>query len=372
MRRQIAFIAATILLSALSSFAQGVLPDSFAGWNGSARSGFAPMQTSGLNNDASAANEYGFVAGERRIYSQGADSLEVTLYRMKDPSGAYGEYSYLRTSDMPHASLADHSAMSSDHALALVGNLVLEIRGRDLSKFETDLKTLSAVAGSHAEEGLLPSLRDHMPQTGMVERSDHYILGPVVLNQFVAVSSGDWLGFSQGAEAETARYRLNGKEVTLLIADFPTPQTAQKKLAEFQQKFNGTGSGADPSSPHLFAKRSVTLLAIVVGAKTQNEADILLKQVRSGTELMWNEPSFELTDPSVGTLIVGTIIGTGIICAFALISGLAFGGVRLIVKRAFPDKVFDRSSHLQILQMGLSSKPINAEDFYGIGGNSSK
>jgi hypothetical protein len=211
-----------------------------------------------------------------------------------------------------------------------------------------------------------------MPQKGMVERSDHYILGPVVLNQIVAVSSDDWLGFSQGAEAETARYKLNGREVTLLIADFPTPQTAQKKLSEFQQKFNGNGSGADLSSPQLFAKRSITLLAIVVGAKTQSEADILLKQVRSGTELTWNEPSFELTDPSVGSLIVGTIIGTGIICAFALISGLAFGGVRLIVKRAFPDKVFDRSSHLQILQMGLSSKPINAEDFYGLGGSSRK
>jgi predicted small integral membrane protein len=66
-------------------------------------------------------------------------------------------------------------------------------------------------------------------------------------------------------------------------------------------------------------------------------------------------------------MIVGTIIGTGVICLFALVSGLAFGGVRLVVKRALPDKVFDRSDQLQILQLGLSSKPINAEDFYGIG-----
>jgi hypothetical protein len=59
-------------------------------------------------------------------------------------------------------------------------------------------------------------------------------------------------------------------------------------------------------------------------------------------------------------------VGTGVICMFALISGIAFGGLRLVVKRFFPDKVFDRSSHLQVLQLGLGSKPINSEDFYGL------
>jgi predicted small integral membrane protein len=66
-------------------------------------------------------------------------------------------------------------------------------------------------------------------------------------------------------------------------------------------------------------------------------------------------------------MIVGTIVGTGIICMFALISGLAFGGVRIVVKRMLPDKVFDRSDQMQILQLGLSSKPIKAEDFYSLG-----
>jgi len=69
-------------------------------------------------------------------------------------------------------------------------------------------------------------------------------------------------------------------------------------------------------------------------------------------------------------LIVGSIIGTGVICGFTLIAGLAFGGFRLVVKRAFPNKVFDRSSQIQVLQLGLSSKPINAEDFYQPDGTS--
>jgi hypothetical protein len=71
-------------------------------------------------------------------------------------------------------------------------------------------------------------------------------------------------------------------------------------------------------------------------------------------------------------MIAGAIFGTGIICAFALVSGIAFGGFRLVVKRFFPDRVFDTSNHLQVLQLGLSSKPINAEDFYGIQGDRRK
>ena len=53
---------------------------------------------------------------------------------------------------------------------------------------------------------------------------------------------------------------------------------------------------------------------------------------------------------------------------FALVAGLSFGGLRLIVKRVAPGKVFDRSSQLQVLQLGLGSKPINSDDFYGYSG----
>src|SRR5262249_13575913 len=82
----------------------------------------------------------------------------------------------------------------------------------------------------------------------------------------------------------------------------------------------------------------------------------------------WNEPTFQFKEPSIEMMIVGSIIGAGTICLFAIVAGIAFGGFRLVMKRLLPDKIFDRSSHLQVLQMGLVSKPINSEDFYGISG----
>lgn len=367
MVRKWAFFAAVFALGALSASAQNILPKSFAGWTASNRGGFSLTENASDARVAEAvAKEYDFVSGERATYTQGADSLDVTVYKMKDSSGAYGEYSYLRTSDMPHADLAEHSSMSADRALVLAGNAVLDVRGAHLAKLTSALKSLTIAAAKNVQQGPLPWIESRLPADNIIQRSDHYILGPVTLNRFFPLGEDDWLGFSHGAEAETAQYQLNGKTVTLLLADFPTPQIASDELSRLGQKFNvnGSKSGTSGAASPLFAKRTVTMLEVVMGAASQAEAGPLLNHVESGTQVTWNEPTFQFKEPSIEMMIVGSIIGTGVICGFTLIAGLAFGGFRLLMKRALPNRVFDRSSQIQVLQLGLSSKVINAEDFY--------
>jgi hypothetical protein len=374
MRHAIPLIILFVLVAALPASAQGVLPNSFGRWTGSAKAGLNPpvinngdhIASMGANQQAAARQEYGFVSGEEGTYSFGPDTLQATVYRMKDPSGAYGLYSYLRTPDMARSGSNEHSVMSRGEVLVLTGNLVVDIHGSDLIKDADDLNALVSAVSSKAQQGPLPTLTEHLPTKGFIDRSDKYILGPVTLNQFFPVSQNDWLGFSNGAEAEVARYHVDGRELNLLIADFPTPQTAQKKLNELQRDYHVNAANPDQNGSPVFAKRSITLLVIVFGARTQAEADKLLDQVQSAAEVTWNEPTFQFKEPPITTMIVGAIIGTGVICCFALISGIAFGGFRIVVKRFWPDKVFDRSSTMQVLQLGLGSKPINSEDFYGI------
>ena len=378
MRFTAVLFLATLVLAALPAHAQGILPGSLAGWSGNVQVGLAPpLLPAGDSAGADAATlqeaarrEYGFVSGENADYKRGSEEMRVNLYKMKDPSGAYGLYSYLRAIDMPHADFTEHSSMSRERALVLVGNIVVEVAGKELPKNGAALKALVAAVAPHAESGLLPTIGDRIPTKGFIDRTDKYVLGPSTLNQFFPLADGDWLGFSQGAEAETAKYRVNGHELNLVIADFPTPQTAAKKVAELQKKFNineskdaNDSNGAGSAKP-LYARRAMTLVAIVSGAATKKEADAVLDQLESGTQITWNEPTFQFKEPSIGMMIVGAITGTGVICLFAIIAGLAFGGVRLVVKRA-TNKVFDRPDQVQVLQLGLSSKPINAEDFYG-------
>jgi len=343
------------------SQAQPVLPSSFAGWTQAGTAPFSPPAGTAAN----AAAEYGFAAGTQAMYTRGSDKLEVTLYQMKDPSGAYGEYLYLRTPDMLKANLAGYSAASRDRALVLVGNLVLDVQSPNIRKYDAALKSLTATAASHAQEGALPGIVNELPAKGLVPRTDHYILGPVVLNQLFPVAMGNSLGFSNGAEAELAKYRLDGREATLLIVDYPTPQSASSHLKALEQQFDINNSKPNSGLPPLFEKRTLTSLFFLAGAKSDKEAAEVLGHLESGEVLTWNSPTFSLTQPSIGTIVVGTIIGTGTICLFAMISSLAFGGIRLFIKQMLPGKVFDRNEHLDILQLGLSSKPIKSEDFYG-------
>jgi hypothetical protein len=365
-----------LLFAATPVVAQQFLPGSFGNWSstGSTRFTADQLDSPGDATPGVIAKEYRFVSGEQCNYTSGTATLEVMLYHMKDPSGAYGEYSYLRMPDMSRAALAEHSAISRERALVLVGDLVLDIRGRELPRLKTDLEALATALAPQAYGGPLPTLWQRLPLAGIIERSDHYVLGPVALNQLLPVAQGDWLGFYEGAEAEVARYRLAGREVTLVVADFPAPQAAQARLVELEKKHNVNGPDQNVAGrpPALYAKRSLTLLAIVSGARSQREANVLLNQVRSATELTWNEPNFEATEPGILPMIAGAIIGTGIICGLAIVVSLVFGGFRLAVKRMLPGKVFDRPSNMQILQLGLSSKPINAEDFYTFGGSSPK
>jgi hypothetical protein len=363
-------ILALLLSAALPASAQKILPASFGGWQVVGSSPFDPAHIANIDNPVTAAApaEYGFKSGESASYSRGSSSLNVRCYQMKDASGAYGLYSYLRRPDMRRANFSEHSSIVGDSALILVGNLVLDVSGKEVAGSSADLHALVTAVSSHAEEGSLPTLPLYLPEKNRVDVTDRYVLGPQTLDQLFPGGIGNSVGFQQSAEAELAHYNLRGHDATLLIVGLPTDQLAAAQLSELQRRFNVNGAGQS-SGPPLYAKRSARLLAIVAGATSQADADTLLDQIQMETERSWNEP-VPKHEPPIELMIEGSIIGALSICLFALVAGFSFGGLRLIVKRLAPGKVFDRSADLQVLQLGLGSKPINSDDFYGYTGSS--
>lgn len=360
MRRFLGLPIFVLLLAALPASAQRILPDSFAGWS---RTGVLPVSVYPFRPDQQVLNEYGNVGFDSDTFGRNSATLSVAAYQTKDASGAYGLYSFLRTPEMRRANFTDHSSMSKEHVLVLEGNVVLDVNGRDLAEASTQLKALVAAVSSHAEEGSLPTLPLYLPEKNRVDVSDRYILGPRTLDQLFPGGIGSSVGFTRSAEAELAHYRLGEHDATLLVVSLPTDQLAAVQLSELQKNFNVNGTNQSSGAP-LYAKRSARLLAIVAGASNEAEANTLLDQIQMETERSWNEP-VPKHEPPIELMIEGSIVGSLIICVFALVAGFSFGGLRLIVKRLAPGKVFDRSSSLQVLQLGLGSKPINSDDFYG-------
>jgi hypothetical protein len=367
-----------LVAGAMAVFAANppAVPASFAGWT---QTGTQQAITSENSGSGPAwlslwpvIQEYGFDSGWVQQYTRDGKTISVTLYRMKDPSGAYGLYSFLRTPDMARAAITEHSCMSAGIALILDSSVVIEVAASaegNLARLEPDFKSLVAAIGPIPSEGPYPDLFKRLPLRGFQQGTDRYVLGPVALHQVIPVADGDWVGFASGAEAETGQYRFDtGNHTALVIViDYPTPQVASKMQKDWAASFNLENQDPKSNKPTIYTSRKLTTVEVVAGIVSAAEAKALLAQLDSGEELTWNEPGFSLADANLNAVIASIIVGTGILCMFTLVAGLAFGGVRLVVKRVLPGRVFDRGTAMNVLQLGLASKPINSDDFYGIG-----
>ena len=368
-------ISVTVLLVVvweLSAAAQGVLPSFVGDWtaSGGAPTISAAQLESVAGERAGLLREYGLNSAEQRQYNQGQQTASITLYRMVDPSAAYGVFTFLREPQMRPLDLGDSvsfAAATADRAVFVVGNLVL-LASADERPPDAWLSEIAATLLPHADSRPYPSIAGFLPRGGIVPGSERYVLGPRTLREalpWVPATGDDWMGFGKSAETMVARYRASGEEITLLVTNYPTRQIAADQFGSLNRwmAFNVEPDQAGGRTV-VFGSRSNTLVALVFGAESREIAGRLLSQIQYRSTITWNEPSHTLTDPSFPTMIVGVFQGTGLIMLLAVAAGIGFGGFRLLVKFFVPGRVFDRNSQIEILQLGLSSKPIDSRDFY--------
>jgi hypothetical protein len=264
--------------------AQSVLPSSFAGWSASGPNASASSAELSIlellrRPDPAILREYLLKSTEARVYAQGMQTASITLYRFRDPSSAYGAYTFLRNDSLSPVELGSFGCVAGDRALVVVGNLLLNITAKAARPSDADLKQLVASLDKVADHSPFPSIGEHLPEQGLVRRSEHYVLGPRALAQYVPIGTDDWVGFDHSAETVLARYRLAGKDATLLIASYPTQQIAAEKFASMLRRFTfDPPGGVPPDQTVLFGKRSSSLIAVVIGAPSREAANKLLDQ----------------------------------------------------------------------------------------------
>jgi hypothetical protein len=371
MNRFIRICTGILFLAALAhpAAAQNILPSAFAGWTSSAPS--TVIASTGLDQvlgaNAGAFREYVVKSIEQRSYTQDSQSALITLYRLRDPSSAYGAYTFLRNDSLAPVNLGSFASASQDRALIVVGEMLVDLTAspKQSRPSDADLKQLTDSLFKVADHTPFPSIGDHLPEQVRVRGSEHYVLGPRSLAQYVPLGTDDWVGFDHSAETILAHYQISGKDETLLIASYPTQQIAAEKFAGMLRRFVFDPPGELPATQNvLFGKRVSSILAIVVGAPSRQAANKLLDQIGYESQVTWNEPKQTLTEPTINTMIVGAFMGTGAVMLLAVAAGIGFGGIRVLVKLFFPNKVFDRDNQIEILQLGITSKPIKAKDFY--------
>jgi len=372
---------------ALSARAQALLPAGAGGWTASGNATtIAPAQLESVaSGQADVLREYGVTSAEQRQYTQGQQTFSITLYRMVDPSAAYGAFTFLRDPRMGAIDPGDsvsYAAATRDRALLVVGNFVLLASGADQRPPDAVLNEMATTLLPRADARPYPYIAGYLPRSSvapgtrraqmiMVPDSERYVLGTRALRAALPWSpetNDDWMGFTKSAEAIAARYATVGhsdQQVTLVVTLYPTQQIAADHFGKLG-KWMALNVDPDQAGGRsvVFGTRSSALVALVFGATSREVANQLLNQIQYHSSVTWNEPGRSLTDPPFPTMVVGVFEGTGVIMLLSFAAGLGFGGLRLVVKIFLPGRVFDRASQVEILQLGLSSKPIDSRDFY--------
>jgi hypothetical protein len=302
--------------------------------------------------------EAGLKSIEIRDYRTGGKEARLTLYTFKDSSGAYQAFNFLTAHSIkvgPGATKTYRTLYESNIVLDVVSDSVVE--PEVLNDAEKWAKSISDGVAA-------PPIASYLPERNRLPESDRYALGPVGFRFAAEVDKAessvlkDVAGFESHAEAMFAKYKSGKDEATLLLIDYPTPQLAELHMRHLRRAL------ADAKLTSSSIERKGSLLSIVLAPTSPEFAEKLRSSVNYETQVTWNEASQAATDPPILSTVAKIFIATGVFMVVTVVIGIAFGGVRIITKRLFPGKVFDRKEHLEVLQLGLSGKPIDPSDLY--------
>ncbi len=364
MKKSLLSLPLLAIASALPVHAEQLLPSQFGGWIGNNYSASISPLPDPLSQEVRAS------ARESADYVQGPNRIRVVVSRYGDPSAAYQMYTSNLREGMLASFVGSNSAVDKDGLLLLSGDLVVQVGSQKLVS-EKDLRELIESLPGHADKTPLPDVRGYLPSTGLIQGTQRYSLGP--LGYAAAVKSLDRgayaelaeelsLGPKSAGDGEVMLAAYNngrgGREVLLLVY-YPTPQLAEQQLHHLQPLL-----ASKPEFAGTTVERDASLLSLVLSPSSPEMAAKLRQSIRYDTAITWNEPSSTLTDPPWLQVLKTIFIASFAFCGFAAVAGLIFGVFRLLVKRLFPGKVFDRSESVELLQLGLNSKEINPDDFY--------
>jgi hypothetical protein len=183
-------------------------------------------------------------------------------------------------------------------------------------------------------------------------------LGALRLSEYQPLSKEiGWTG--DDAEAMLAEYRGGTDSGVVLLIDYPTQQLAMQHLRHLEAILEEVDKQGKTK-----IERRGSLLLMVLEPTSATFADGLRAAVRYQTAVTWHEPTHTITDPPWTTILGKIITLTMLFMVVAVVLGVAFGGFRVVMKKMFPGKLFDRPNEMDVLQLGLSGKRIDSEDFY--------
>jgi hypothetical protein len=342
-----------------------VLPKTFAGWQlkDSLVKSANPIAADEVN--AQVLKEYGFQRLEKATYTRDdGRQLAIKAAAFEDASGAYGAFTFYRTPEMLDEKIGGQAASLNNRVLFYQGNILVDAVFDKLSVMSAaELRELAgALPQPSGNTSKLPSLPGYLPKGSDQKGTAKYILGPVALDRVGSPLPPPLVDFQSGAEVVISKYRAAAGEATLMLIAYPTPQIAAERLRQIDAAHHVTqqqpGVATIVEIGPFSDKRTGPIIVIAAGPLSQSEARSLLGAVSYEAEVTWNQNTYVSKKDNLANLLFNVIILCGVLIGLALIAGVVFGGFRILMKRLFPDRFFDRPDDMEFISLHLGD---NAE-----------
>jgi hypothetical protein len=344
-----------------------VLPTDFAGWQvkGAVSNSDDPAVADAVN--APVLKEYGFQRLEKAAYTRDdGRNLAVTAAVFADASGAYGAFTYYYSPEMREETIGGQAAFLNNRVVFYQGNVLVDAVFDRMSVMSAaQLRVLAGLlpqAGGN--KGNLPSLPTRLPkrvfERDIEKNTTKYILGPVTLDRVGSPLPGSMVDFKSDAEVVIGKYAVTAGDATLMLIEYPNSQIAAERLRQIDASHQITeqqpGVASIVDVGPFFDTRTGPILVIAAGPLSISQARSLMSSISYDADVTWNENTYVTKKDNLANFLFNAIILCGIVVGLALVAGIAFGGLRVLVKRVFPDSVFDRREAMEIISLHLEDE----------------
>jgi len=313
--------------------------------------------------------EYGFTDLASATYKRDdGRTLKIHAMRFADASGAFGAYTFYLQPEMKKEQIGDQGASLGQRVLFYRGHVLVEASFSQESVMSmAQLRVLAgALPRPTGNAGNLPAFIDFMPHRGYVANTQKYVMGPAALTALAPPVSADLVDFRASSEVSLGRYDTDSGEATLMLISYPTPQLAADHLRRIEAAHRQSQGQAQPqagistveNSGSFFYKRSGPIIAIATGPASASDAKSLLGNVNWDANVTWNTPTENGQVRDLYMLILNIVILCSILAGLAIVAGVAFGGIRILMKKYFPDRVFDRPEHMEFISLHLTETAV--------------
>ena len=337
-----------------------VLPSQFGGWQ---LSGPVLKSTDAAAADAANAvvlKEYGFQRFEKAEYTRDdGRKLAIKAALFGEASGAYGAFTYYQTPVMLDEKIGTLAGSLNNRVLFFQGNVLVDALFDKVNAMSAaELRELAGMLPKPVgSAGELPPLRGYLPERDFEKNTTKYIIGPATLDRMNPPLASSVVDFQKDTEVILAKYSATAGEATLMLIEYPTPQIAIEKMRQIDAAHQVTAQQPGVASivdvGPFSAKRTGPIVVIAAGPLSQSETRALLGSISYAADVTWNENTHLSKRDNLANLLFNAIVLCGIVIGLALVVGVGFGGVRILMKRLFPGRVFDRTDETEIISLHL-------------------